>query len=148
MILDYLNMFSQAQAVTATAPSTDVIDLGPLYAGNDVRDIGPGYPVEFFAQVATNGAAGGSATVTISLQTSKTSDFASATTLLQTNAIAVADMKVGYRYVGKVPHGVQRYLRVNYTVATGPLTAGAFTAGLLLDADAQRSYASAFKITV
>ncbi len=40
MILDYLNMFSQAQAVTATAPSTDVIDLGPLYAGNDVRDIG------------------------------------------------------------------------------------------------------------
>ncbi|HIC7644626.1 TPA: Bbp16 family capsid cement protein [Serratia liquefaciens] len=148
MILDYLNMFSQAQAVTATAPSTDVIDLGPLYAGNDVRDIGPGYPVEFFAQVATNGAAGGSATVTISLQTSKTSDFASATTLLQTGAIAVADLQVGYRYVGTVPHGVQRYLRVNYTVATGPLTAGAFTAGLLLDADAQRSYASAFQITV
>ncbi|QDL30763.1 Bbp16 family capsid cement protein [Serratia liquefaciens] len=148
MILDYLNMFSQAQAVTATAPSTDVIDLGPLYAGNDVRDIGPGYPVEFFAQVAINGAAGGSATVTISLQTSKTSDFASATTLLQTGEIAVADLKVGYRYVGTVPHGVQRYLRVNYTVASGPLTAGAFTAGLLLDADAQRSYASAFQITV
>lgn len=41
MILDYLNMFSQAQAVTATAPSTDVIDLGLLYTGNDVRDIGP-----------------------------------------------------------------------------------------------------------
>lgn len=40
MILDYLNMFSQAQAVTATAPSTDVIDLGPLSGGNDVRDIG------------------------------------------------------------------------------------------------------------
>ncbi|EMG3684446.1 TPA: hypothetical protein SMF39_003720 [Serratia marcescens] len=148
MILDYLNMFSQAQAVTSTAPSTDVIDLGPLYAGNDVRDIGPGYPVEFFAQVATNGAASGSATVTISLQTSKTSDFASATTLLQTGAIAVADLKVGYRYVATVPHGVQRYLRVNYTVGTGPLTAGAFTAGLLLDADAQRSYASAFNITV
>ncbi|QPT15228.1 hypothetical protein I6G37_09925 [Serratia rubidaea] len=148
MILDYLNMFSQAQAVTASAASTDIIDLGPLYAGNDVRDIGPGYPVEFFAQVAANAAAGGSATVTISLQTSKTSDFASATTLLQTGAIAVADLKVGYRYVGTVPHGVQRYLRVNYAVATGPLTAGAFTSGLLLDADAQRSYASAFKITV
>ncbi|WP_442801398.1 Bbp16 family capsid cement protein [Serratia rubidaea] len=148
MILDYLNMFSQAQAVTASAASTDIIDLGPLYAGNDVRDIGPGYPVEFFSQVAANAAAGGSATVTISLQTSKTSDFASATTLLQTGAIAVADLKVGYRYVGTVPHGVQRYLRVNYAVATGPLTAGAFTSGLLLDADAQRSYASAFKITV
>ena len=49
MILDYLNMFSQAQAVTATAPSTDVIDLGLLYTGNDVRDIGHGYPVEFIA---------------------------------------------------------------------------------------------------
>ena len=147
MILDYLNMFSQAQAVTATAPSTDVIDLGPLSGGNDVRDIDR-YPVEFMAQVASTAAAGGSATVTISLQTSKTSDFASATTLLQTGAIAVADLKAGYRYVATVPHGVQRYLRVNYTVATGPLTAGTFTAGLLLDADAQRSYASAFNITV
>lgn len=98
--------------------------------------------------VASTAAAGGAATVTISLQTSNTSDFASATTLLQTGAIAVADLKVGYRYVATVPHGVQRYLRVNYTVATGPLTAGAFTAGLLLDADAQRSYASAFNITV
>ncbi len=146
MILDYLNMFSQAQAVTATAPSTDVIDLGPLSGGNDVRDIGPGYPVEFMAQVASTAAAGGSATVTISLQTSKTSDFASAATLLQTGAIAVADLKAGYRYVATVPHGVQRYLRVNYTVATGPLTAGAFTAGLLLDADANRTYASGFKV--
>lgn len=148
MILDYLNMFSQSQAVTATAVSADVIDLGPLYAGNDVRDIGPGYPIEFLAQVATTAAAAGAATVTISLQTSKTSDFATATTLLQTGAIAVADLKAGYRYVATVPHGVQRYLRVNYAVATGPLTAGAFTSGLLLDADAQRNYASAFKITV
>ncbi|MFV8981151.1 Bbp16 family capsid cement protein [Serratia fonticola] len=148
MILDYLNMFSQSQAVTVTAASADVIDLGPLYAGNDVRDIGPGYPIEFLAQVATTATAAGAATVTISLQTSKTSDFATATTLLQTGAIAVADLKAGYRYVATVPHGVQRYLRVNYAVATGPLTAGAFTSGLLLDADAQRSYASAFKITV
>lgn len=146
MILDYLNMFSQAQAVTATAVSTDVIDLGPLSGGNDVRDIGPGYSIEFFAQVATNATAGGAATVTISLQTSKTSDFATATTLLQTSAIPVADLKVGYRYVATVPHGVQRYLRVNYAVATGPLTAGALTTGLLLDADAQRTYASGFKV--
>lgn len=114
MILDYLNMFSQAQAVTATAPSTDVIDLGLLYTGNDVRDIGPDTRLSS-SPVASTAAAGGAATVTISLQTSNTSDFASATTLLQTGAIAVADLKVGYRYVATVPHGVQRYLRVNYT---------------------------------
>ncbi|MEX2991182.1 Bbp16 family capsid cement protein [Serratia fonticola] len=146
MILDYLNMFSQAQAVTVTAVSTDVIDLGPLSGGNDVRDIGPGYPIEFLAQVATTATAAGAATVTISLQTSKTSDFATATTLLQTSAIPVADLKVGYRYVATVPHGVQRYLRVNYAVATGPLTAGALTTGLLLDSDAHRTYASGFKV--
>lgn len=146
MILDYLNLFSQAQAVTASAASTDIIDLGPLSGGNDVRDIGPGYPVEFMAHVATTVAAAGGATVTISLQTSKTSDFASATTLMQTAAIPVATLKAGYKYVGVVPHGVQRYLRVNYAVANGPLTAGAFTAGLLLDADAQRNYASGFTV--
>lgn len=146
MILDYLNLFSQAQAVTASAASTDIIDLGPLSGGNDVRDIGPGYPIEFMAHVATTATAAGDATVTISLQTSKTSDFASATTLLQTGAIPVASLKAGYKYVAVVPHGTQRYLRVNYTVGTGPLTAGAFTAGLLLDADAQRNYASGFKV--
>lgn len=46
MITDKLLMFSEAQAVTDTAASTDVIDLGPI-DGNR-RDIGVGYPLEFW----------------------------------------------------------------------------------------------------
>lgn len=46
MITDKLLMFSEAQAVTNTAASTDVIDLGPI-DGNR-RDIGVGYPLEFW----------------------------------------------------------------------------------------------------
>lgn len=49
MITDKLLMFSEAQAVTDTAASTDVIDLGPI-DGNR-RDIGVGYPLEFWVLV-------------------------------------------------------------------------------------------------
>ena len=49
MILDKLLMFSEAQAVTATAASTDVIDLAPMDGTR--RDIGVGYPLEFWATV-------------------------------------------------------------------------------------------------
>ncbi|WP_404856436.1 Bbp16 family capsid cement protein, partial [Escherichia coli] len=47
----------------------------------------------------------------------------------------------------KVPAGVQRYLRVNYSVATGPLTAGKFTAGINLDVDANTPYPIRSKVT-
>ncbi len=45
MITDKLLMFSEAQAVTNTAASTDVIDLGPIDGKR--RDIGVGYPLSF-----------------------------------------------------------------------------------------------------
>jgi hypothetical protein len=45
-----------------------------------------------------------------------------------------------------VPQGVLKYLRVNYVVGTGPLTAGAFTSGINLDVDANTHYATAFTV--
>lgn len=68
MILDKLLMFSEAQAVTASAASTDVIDLGPIDGTR--RDIGVGYPLEFWANVNTTATAGGAATLNVQLQTS------------------------------------------------------------------------------
>ncbi|MGL4198041.1 MAG: Bbp16 family capsid cement protein, partial [Allorhizobium sp.] len=41
MIFDTTNLFSNAQAVTATAGSTNTIDLGPIATGV-TRDIGKG----------------------------------------------------------------------------------------------------------
>ena len=133
MITDKLLMFSEAQAVTNTAASTDVIDLGPI-DGNR-RDIGVGYPLEFWALVNEAATASGEATVNIQLQTSENNS--SWSTIYDSGELAKATLKAGKRVVSaKVPAGVQRYLRVNYSVATGPLTAGKFTAGISLDVDA------------
>ncbi|WP_341805726.1 Bbp16 family capsid cement protein, partial [Pseudescherichia vulneris] len=46
MITDKLLMFSEKQAVTASAASTDVIDLAPIDGTR--RDIGVGEPLEWF----------------------------------------------------------------------------------------------------
>lgn len=143
MILDKLLMFSEAQAVTATAASTDTIDLGPI-KGNR-RDIGVGEPLEFWATVNASAAAAGAATLNVQLQTS--SDNSAWTTLYDSGSIALASLTVGKRILStKVPQGVLKYLRVNYVVGTGPLTAGAFTSGINLDVDANTHYATAFTV--
>ncbi|EIA3204251.1 hypothetical protein K7D44_002373 [Salmonella enterica] len=137
MILDKLLMFSEAQAVTASAASTDVIDLGPIDGTS--RDIGVGYPLEFWANVNTTATAGGAATLNVQLQTSP--DNSTWTTLYDSGTLALAALTAGKRlFSAKVPAGVQRYLRVNYVVGTGPLTAGAFTSGINLDVDNNSPY--------
>jgi len=144
MILDKLLMFSEAQAVTASAASNDVIDLGPIDGTR--RDIGVGYPLEFWATVNTTAAAAGAATVNIQLQTSP--DNSTWTTLSTSGDLALSALTSGKRVMSqKVPQGVQRYLRVNYVVGTGPLTAGAFTAGINLDVDNNSPYQIRSRIT-
>ena len=137
MILDKLLMFSEAQAVTASAASTDVIDLIPIDGTR--RDIGVGYPLEFWANVNTTATAAGAATLNVQLQTSP--DNSTWTTLYDSGTLALAALTAGKRlFSAKVPAGVQRYLRVNYVVGTGPLTAGAFTSGINLDVDNNTPY--------
>lgn len=144
MILDKLLMFSEAQAVTASAASTDVIDLGPIDGTR--RDIGVGYPLELFVNVNTTAAAAGAATVNIQLQTSP--DNSTWTTLTSSGDLALSALTSGKRVMSqKVPQGVQRYLRINYVVGTGPLTAGAFTAGINLDVDNNSPYPIRSRIT-
>ena len=143
MIIDKLLMFSESQAVTATAASTDVIDLGPIKGTK--RDIGVGEPLEFWTNVNTTAAAAGAATVNVQLQTSP--DNATWTTIYDSGALALASLVAGKRVLStKVPQGVLKYLRVNYVVGTGPLTAGAFTSGINLDVDANYSYPSGFTV--
>lgn len=143
MILDKLLMFSEAQAVTATAASTDVIDLSPLKGTR--RDIGVGEPLEFWTTVNTSATAAGAATLNVQLQTS--ADNSTWVTLYDSGTLALASLTAGKRILStKVPAGVLKYLRVNYVVATGPLTAGAFTSGINLDVDANTFYASGFTV--
>lgn len=140
MIFDKANLLSDAQAVTATAATTNYIDLGAD------RNIGNGEPIELFAMVTTTTTSGGSTTMTFALQTDSDSAFGSAETLLVTGSIAKATLVAGYEFLRvRLPQGVKRYVRGYFTVSTADFTAGNFTVGLLLDRQAQAYYASGLR---
>ena len=131
MILDNQTLFSDRQAVTAAAPSTNIIDLGPRGLGI-VRDIGKGKSIPLVVQVVEAFAAAGAATLAVALQVDEGPAFGSPKTVIQTQPVALALLVPGYQFnLDYVPLGTdERYLRLNYTVATGPMTAGAVTAGV------------------
>lgn len=124
MILDKYNLFSEDQAVTATAVSTNVVDLGVD------RDIGKGVPVPILIQVTEDFATLTSLTATI--ETDDNEAFSSPTTLATSGAIPVASLLTGYQFpMQYMPLGTQRYVRINYTVAGTNATAGTVTAGVV-----------------
>lgn len=119
MLIDSQNEFSQDQAITATAASTNIIDLSLD------RDIGKGEPVPILVQVTTTFTAAGAATLTVDLETDDNSSFSSATNLWTSGAIGKATLVAGYKFlIHYMPRANEQYLRLNYTVATGPMTAG------------------------
>lgn len=129
MMLDALNQLSAAQAVTSTAVSTNTIDLGTN------RDLGPGRSLFLVWGVDVSAAAAGAATVTFQAVTSAAANLSSPTVIAQTDAIAKTDLTAGRKLFAQridpailaaQPNG-QRYLGAQYTVGTGPLTAGSFT---------------------
>lgn len=148
-ITDALLQLSNAQVVTATAVSTNTIDLGTA------RDIGPGEEIHVSISVDVTALAAGAATVTFQLITSAAANLSSPTVIAQTDAIGKAVLVAGAKIDLMIPHQTtaqgtslgQRYLGVNYVVATGPLTQGTFSATGVIDyADVQKSYASGFTV--
>lgn len=124
MIIDKLLQVSDAQAVTASAASTDVIDFGQ--ANPDVGMDGLSM-MAITTKVAA--AAAGAATVTFSVQDS--ADNSTWADVAVTAAIPKATLVAGYQHVIPMPTKLRRYCRVYYTVATGPLTAGTFSAQIV-----------------
>jgi hypothetical protein len=125
--LDNNAVLSDAQAVTSTAASTKSYD-----AATALRNIGSGNEIDLVITTTTTCTAAGAATVTFALQDS--ADNSSFTDVVVTPAIAKATLVAGYEALRiTLPRTLQRYIQVNYTVATGPLTAGAFTAYLTED---------------
>lgn len=149
MILDKFNEFADAQAVTSTAISQNVIDLAPLGGGtgtNTVRDIGSGedvYLVVRTVQAATD--SGSDATLTVTLESDSTENLATSPTVhFSTGAMAFAAFSPAGTELAaiKLPAGnYERYLGVRFTVASGPLTAGTFDAFLVKDTQSYRAYA-------
>lgn len=146
MYVDKHNEFSDAQAVTATAISTNVIDRISNSSGkNALADIGTGQDV--YLVVITQTAAtdtSSDATLTVTLESDSTADLAtSATVHFTTGALAFAAFSPAGTTLAavKLPQGeYERYLGVRYTVASGPLTAGNFDAFLTTDVQAFRAY--------
>lgn len=139
MYIDTQNLFSDAQAVTATAISTNVIDLTLGESGLTTIDIGNGEPIYLLIICTTTTASGGSTTIDFTLESDSTANLAtSATTHISVAGVAKATLVAGYRVVAQaLPLGnYERYLGVRYTVNTANLTAGAFTAALVKDLQA------------
>lgn len=138
MIMDKLLLLSNAQAVTSTAASTDVIDMGVT------QNIYPGGELEVYAVVTTAFTAAGAATMVVTFEGSV--DNSAWTVMAQSPAIAVASLVAGARIVQwSVPgmvagQSMPRYFRLQYTIATGPMTAGNLTAGINLDVQLDRAY--------
>lgn len=134
MYIDSKLKVSSAQVVTASAASTDVIDLAK--AG----DLGVS-GLKMMINVDEAAAAAGAATVQFSLQCDNDSAFGSPKTVILSDTIGKADLVAGKQIYLPIPVGMdERYLRVYYTVATGPLTAGKFTAAVVESEQASKAY--------
>ena len=118
MLLDKNAMFSDKQAVTATAASTNTVDM--TAAGNAV-------PGALFAVLRTEDAFAGATSIVFALQTADASNFSSPVTLLSATFNATQLGAANAQLLAlPVPAGLKRYVRAYYTV-TGTVTAGSFS---------------------
>lgn len=144
MILDNQATYANAQAVTATGDtaSTNSYDHGPGNAG-----VGLSYAGGALWLIAKTNAAvtsGGAATVQAVLQDSAdNTTFADVMTL---NAAAAALGANKTFAIARYPAVLRRYTRVVWRVGTATLTAGSFSAFVVMDADIQQYLASGFRI--
>lgn len=144
MIIDAFNEFSAAQAVTSTAISTNVIDLGPTQS-TQRRDIGNGEEVWLVVQTtAAITDTGDDATLTVTLESADNEALSTnATVHFTTGALAFAAYSAAGSRIAlvRLPNALyRRYLGVRYTVGSGPLTAGSISAALVKDPQSYRSY--------
>jgi len=116
MYLDAQQLFSDAQALTVTAVSTNVIDLGVD------RNIGIGEPmcVVFNVDVAADSTTGNE-TYEFQVQTGSTATPADVIAKVGyggTNELAETVLVAGYRAIVALPNNsaLDRYLRINYVL--------------------------------
>lgn len=136
MIFDATTLFSNAQAVTATTASANIIDLGATgtvfgAAAAIGRDVGKGRQVSIRASVVES--FNNLTSLSIGIETDDNAGFASAKTVWTSPAYALADLAVGAKLLlpDDLPVGTdERYVRLKYTVAGTAPTLGKITAGV------------------
>lgn len=159
MYVDSQLELSDAQAVTSTAISANVIDLLTTGAAASATAIGPnatinigiGCPLWLVVQTRTACTdVGSDATLQVTLESDTAVGLASAPVVhLNTGALAFAAFSAaGTRVlVAPLPSGsYKRYLGLRFTVASGPLTAGTFDAFLTTDPSVNTIYKGNFTV--
>ena len=142
MILDSLALFCDQQAVTSTAVSTDKMDL------SSIRHVGTGESMEVYILVEEAATAAGAATVDFQFVVDDNATLSSPAIAISSGAIAKATLVIGFEIRLRIPTvDFERFCGMNFVVATGPLTAGKFTAGIVLTSGKQRNYASGFSVS-
>lgn len=122
---------SPGQAITASAASTNYVDMGALgtipgnpSAATATRDLGKGNKIPILIQVTE-----AFATLTslkVAIQQDSDSGFGTVETILETEAIALASLVAGYQFnIDFVPNKMtKRYIRLYFTVAGSNATGG------------------------
>lgn len=152
MILDGNLLLDTAAAITSTANSTNVIDLGIA------RDMGIGDADQITPKVMclvnTAFTTTNSATLTVTFQGS--TDNSTWDSYVSSPAYAAAALVAGARLLDiDLPRpaagkSMPRYLRLNYAVGTGVFSAGAVTAAIVLgrqDTPPLGAYPSGFTVS-
>lgn len=153
MQLDSTLMFDEAAAITVTRDSTNILDL------NVARDLGVNgaIPLKLLLAASTPFTAAGAATLTVALQGAPDNGSGlpgTWTTYVQSIALSLAQINAaGFIFPITVPRppssavAMPRFLKLVYTVATGPMTAGAVNAGLVISRDDWIAYPKNYDIT-
>lgn len=131
-ILDTSLILSNAQAITTTAYSENVIDLGTPDTWNARSGQARELPINLDITEDFDASGGATLTIVVLSGTSATAGSGTVTTHYSSSAIpkasllAAASLNALFRLF--VPHDARRYLYLQYVVATGPMTAGKITA--------------------
>ena len=144
MILDAQLLFSDAQAITAAAGSTNTIDLGA------VRDIGTGEPLYVVVSVDVAFTDGSSdSTLTVALEGDSTTSFTPDGT--ENLGVIPALAAIGDTFIYRLDPGSlplqYQYVRLKFTPNNGNLTTGSVTAVLAHNVQKWKAYAKGYTIS-
>ena len=144
MITDAFLRVSDSQAVTATAVSTNTIDLSVA------RDVGEGNDLYMNFAVTEAALAAGAATVEFQVIGSAAAALTSPTVLGSSGAIPKASLTLGANVAVRINPQIggkgQRYIGARYTIV-GTFSAGAVTADIVETIqDGKKFYASGFSV--
>ena len=135
MLFDLQSMFSDQQAITADAASTNQIDLGvpgtPMHAKAPItQDVGRGRPIQIVTQITQ--AFNNLTSMAVIVQTDNDPAFGSPK-VIQTTTLLLAELVAGKRVAPfYLPQGItERYIRLFYDITGTAPSTGKVTAGLV-----------------